>query len=221
MKSMKIVVAACALTLAYGPVYAHDGVSHAANSDTAQKQSTASVAAPKLQAAMRGLWHGHVAATREYAFAVKAGDSKRATRAADAVVTNAKQIANAVAGFYGKPAGDQLLVLLGGHWGAVKAMTDAEHAQDKAASAKAMSTLISNADQIATFLAGANPNLPADAVRGLLVAHGGHHAAQISQVMKGDLKGEKVTWKAMQSHMDAIADALAAAIAKQFPKKAS
>lgn len=218
MKPVKVVIALCGLALALGPAYAHDGVLHASASDVAQKQS---VTAPKLQAALRALWHGHVVNTREYAFAVKAGDSKRAARAADAVVANAKQIANAVAGFYGKQAGDQMLVLLGGHWGAVKAMTDAEHAQDKAGSAKAMSALISNADQIATFLAGANPNLTADAVRGLLVAHGAHHAAQISQVMKGDLEGEKVTWKAMQSHMDVIADALAAAIAKQFPQKAA
>jgi hypothetical protein len=221
MKSVKLLIAVCGLMLAVGPAYAHDGVSHAPSQDAAQKQPAASVAAPKLQAAMRGLWHGHVVATRDYALAVKANDAKRASRAADAVVANAKQIADAVAGFYGKPAGDQLLGLLAGHWGAVKAMTDAEHSQDKEAGAKAMSTLIGNADQIAAFLAGANPYLPADAVRGLLVAHGGHHATQISQVMKGDLKGEMATWKSMQSHMDVIADALAGAIAKQFPKKAA
>ena len=71
------------------------------------------------------------------------------------------------------------------------------------------------------FLSGANPNLPEDAVRGLLVAHGAHHAAQIAQVMRGDLAGEKTTWTAMQAHMDTIADAMAAALAKQFPDKAA
>lgn len=221
MKSMNMLIAVCGLVLAAGPTYAHDGAPHAASQDAVQKQSAKPVAAPKLQAALRGLWHGHVVATRDYAFAVKANDAKRASRAADAVVANAKQIADAVAGFYGKPAGEQLLGLLAGHWGAVKAMTDAERSQDKAAGAKAMSTLISNADQIAAFLSSANPYLPADAVRGLLVGHGGHHATQISQVMKGDLKGEAETWRAMQSHMDVIADALAGAIAKQFPKKAA
>ena len=201
-----------------GPVFAHDGAKHDA---PAQAKAASSVAAPELQAAMRGLWHGHVVATRDYAFAVKAGDSKRSARAADAVVANARQIANAVGGFYGKAAGDQMLTLLAGHWGAVKAMTDAEHVQDKAASQKAMSALVANAYEIAVFLSGANPNLTADAVRGLLVAHGAHHAAQIGQVMKGDLKAEQSTWQAMQSHMDVIADALAAAIARQFPDKAA
>jgi hypothetical protein len=95
MKSMKVVVAACGLALSFGPVYAHDGVSHEASSEAVQKQSTASVTVPRLQATMRDLWNGHVVATREYAFAVKVGDSTHAMRAADAVSTNAKQIAKA------------------------------------------------------------------------------------------------------------------------------
>jgi hypothetical protein len=38
--------------------------------------------------------------------------------------------------------------------------------------------------------------------------------------MTDDTQGEAQEWAAMQSHMDMIADALAAAIAKQFPDKA-
>jgi hypothetical protein len=48
-----------------------------------------------------------------------------------------------------------------------------------------------------------------------------HHSTQIEQIMSGDMKGEQATWKAMQHHMDMIADALAGAIARQFPAKAS
>lgn len=220
MNIAKYMLATCGLALAIAPAYATETPHHAPML-VAQAKSAASVAAPKLQAALRQLWHGHVVNTREYAFAVKAGDSKRAAHASDAVVANAKQLANAVGGFYGKAAGEQMLTLLAGHWGAVKAMTDAGHDQDKAASAKAVSALMANASEISTFLSTANPYLPADAVRGLLVAHGGHHAAQISEVMSGDLKGEQATWKAMQAHMDTIADAMAGALAKQFPKKAA
>ena len=181
----------------------------------------ATVAAPKLQAAMRELWHGHVVHTRDYALAVHAGKQADAKAAADAVVANAKQIADAVAGFYGKPGGDRMMELLGGHWGAVKALTDARAKDDGAAADKAMNDLTANAGEIAKFLAGANPNLPEDTVRGLLLAHGAHHAQQIQQVMAGDTAGEAATWTAMQAHMDTIADALAGAIAKQFPDKAS
>lgn len=178
-------------------------------------------AAPKLDAALRSLWHGHVVHTRDYALAVHAHDAAKAKVAADAVVANAKQIADAVGSFYGKAAGARMLDLLAGHWGGVKALTDARAANDKAAENKAMATLQSNASEIAKFLAGANPNWPEDTLRGLLLAHGAHHDQQITQIMAGDTKGEAATWKAMQAHMDNIADALAAGIAKQFPQKAA
>lgn len=178
-------------------------------------------AAPQLQAALRALWHGHVVETRNYALAVKAGDAAAAARAEQDVVTNATAIADAVASFYGTPAGEKMLGLLGGHWGGVKALTDANRRGDAAGAQQALRELVANAGEIATFLAGANPNLPADAVRGLLVAHGGHHAAQTQQIMAGDMAAEAQTWSAMQAHMDVIADALAGAIATQFPDKAS
>ena len=54
-----------------------------------------------------------------------------------------------------------------------------------------------------------------------MLAHGAHHSQQIQQIMAGDTAGEATTWTAMQAHMDTIADALAGAIAKQFPDKAS
>lgn len=181
----------------------------------------AAPAAPQLQAAMRELWHGHIVHARDYALAVHAGDEAGAKAAADAVVANAKDISQAVAGFYGDAAGDGMLGLLAGHWGAVKAMTDARARGDKPAADQAMSDLVANAGGIAKFLAGANPNLPEDTVRALLLAHGAHHSRQIDLVMAGDTAGEAAEWTAMQAHMDGIADALAAAIAKQFPDKAS
>ena len=179
------------------------------------------VAAPKLQAAMRELWHGHVVHARDYAMAVHAGNKADAGKAADAVVANAHQIADAVAGFYGKAGGDRMMELLGGHWGAVKALTDTRNAKDDAGATKAMADLTANAGEIAKFLAGANPNLPEDTVRGLLLAHGAHHSSQIDLINKDDTAGEATEWTAMQAHMDMIADALAGAIAKQFPEKAN
>ena len=183
--------------------------------------ATTAPAAPKLHAAMRSLWQGHIQHTRAYAMAVKAGDAAAAAKAADDVVANARQIAGAVGGFYGDAAGAQMLQLLAGHWGGVKAMTDAAKAGDGAAKKKAMDDLTANASAIAVFLSGANPNLPADAVRGLMMTHVGHHAAQIDEIMRGDTKGEATTWAAMQQHMDTLADALSGAIAKQFPAKAT
>ena len=196
------------------PAFAHD---HPTPRPAAPAATTA---APQLQATLRTLWHGHVVRARQYAMAVHARNANAAKKADAAVVANAKQIAAAVGSFYGDAAGARMLELLAGHWGAVKHITDATRAGDAAARTAAIGDLTTNAKAIAAFLAGANPNLPEDAVFGLLAAHGGHHVAQIDQIMKGDMKAEAATWMAMQAHMDTIADALAGAIAKQFPQKA-
>lgn len=218
MHATKALAVALTLLLAT-PAIAHTA-GHSADAAPAAASATAP-AAPKLQAAMRSLWHGHIVHARAYAKAVHAGHAAEATKAANDVVANAKQIANAVGGFYGEAAGKQMLTLLAGHWGAVKALTDARSKHDDAAATKAMNDLTANASEIAKFLGGANPNLPEDTVRGLMLAHGAHHAQQIQQIMADDATGEATSWKAMQSHMDTIADALAAGIAKQFPAKAA
>ena len=73
---------------------------------------TAEVAAPNLQAAMRDLWHGHIVHARDYAIAVHAGNKADASKAADAVVANAHQISDAVAGFYGKAGANPMMYQL-------------------------------------------------------------------------------------------------------------
>ncbi len=216
---MKPLSLACGLAL--GLALSVTAPSLMAESAAAPAAATSTATAPKLHAAMRSLWHGHIEHTRAYAMAVKAGDPAAAKRAADDVVANAKQIADAVAGFYGKPAGQQMLKLLAGHWGGVKALTDAEHNGDKAAHQKAMQDLAQNATDIAKFLASANPNLPEATVQGLLMMHVADHETQIDQIMAGNTAAEAQTWTHMQAHMNTIADALAGAIAKQFPSKAS
>jgi hypothetical protein len=79
--------------------------------------------------------------------------------------------------------------------------------------------MMANADKIATFMSGANPNLPKDTVLGLLQAHGGHHIAQIQDLKAGQYDAEAKNWADMEAHMDVISDALTGAIAKQFPDK--
>jgi hypothetical protein len=181
----------------------------------------ASATAPQLHATMRAALHGHIVATRDYALAVHAGDQAKVQQATNEVVANAKQIAGAVASFYGKAAGDQFFKLLAGHWGGVKALTDAAHAGDKAGEQKAMQDLASNGTEIAKFLSGANPNLPEQTVAGLWMMHVNDHKLQVEQMMANAPEAEQnQTWEHMQKHADTIADALADGIAKQFPDKA-
>lgn len=177
--------------------------------------------APKLHAALRALWHGHLVATRDYAIARKAGNKAAEAKAADAVVANAMQISGAVAGFYGADAGKGLLKLLAGHWSGVQALTDATRIGDKAAADRAMQALAINAGEIATFLHTANPaNWPAATVQGLLLQHAADHQSLVSAIMVGDKATEGKDWMMMEEHMNIIADALADGIATQFPAKA-
>ncbi len=215
---MKSIYSACALVL--GLALAAAAPLGLAQQHQAAATSGTANSAPELHKAMRALWKGHIDATRAYAVAVKANDPAGAERATNAAVSNAKDISNAVAGFYSEAGGTGILKLLGGHWAGVKAMTDAEHVGNSAGAEKAMSDLTVNAGEIAKFLAGANPNLTVDGVNGLMIMHIGDHQAQISQIMRGDEAGEANTWVHMQAHMNTLADALSDAIAKQFPDKA-
>jgi hypothetical protein len=218
---MKSLTVACALVLGASLAFAAPAA-FAHQASPATTAASAPATAPKLHAALRSLLHGHIVATRDYALAVHAGNDAKAKQAAASVVANAKQIADAVAGFYGQAAGKQFLNLLAGHWGGVKALTDAAHVHDMAAEQKAMQDLANNGARIAKFLAGANPNLPEQTVQGLWMMHVSDHKTQVEQIMSGAPAAERShTWTHMQKHMDTIADALASAIAKQFPQKAS
>lgn len=217
---MKSLSTACALALGLA-LAAASPVLVAQPAQAGASAPAAAPAAPQLHQAMRSLWHGHLVATRDYALAVHAGNNAGANKAADAVVANAKQIANAVAGFYGKAAGDGLLKLLAGHWGGVKALTDATKAGDTAAEQKAMNDLAGNATAIAKFLAGANPNWPEATLQGALMMHVDDHKTQLEEMMSNAPAAQQAkSWSEMQHHMDMIADVLASGIAKQFPNKA-
>jgi hypothetical protein len=168
-------------------------------------------------AAQRDLWVGHIFWVRNVVTETLAGNSKAATAAEKEVVANARAIAGSIERFYGKAASEKLFGLLAGHYGAVKQYLEATAAGSKARQEVAVRNLTGNATEIARFLSGANPNLPFDTLNGLLLGHGGHHIQEIQQLKAGQFAEEARTWEAMKKHMYVIADALAGAIAKQFP----
>jgi hypothetical protein len=181
--------------------------------------STVSVKLADARAAQRDLWIGHVFWVRNVVDATFEGDAAAAKAAEGQVVANAKAIAGSIEPFYGKAASEKLFTLLAGHWGAIKGYLDAAHAGDTAKADASFKDLLKNADEIAAFLGGANPNLPVDTLKGLLAAHGSHHVQQIKEFKAKQFDAEARTWAAMTGHMYVIADALADGIAKQFPDK--
>ena len=195
------------------PVFAQ----HAGHIVVAQAPAAAKVA--ETGAALRDLWVGHIFWVRNVVVDTFAGNKKSAAAAEKEVVANAKQIAGAIEPYYGKEASEKLFGLLAGHYGAVKQYLEATAAGSKAKQDAAVKNLTGNATEIAKFLSGANPNLPFDTLNGLLLGHGGHHIQEIQQLRGKQYAEEAQTWEAMKKHMYVIADALAGAIAKQFPAK--
>lgn len=181
--------------------------------------AASSSAALNNRLALRDLWQEHIFWIRDYVQANQTGDKAQAKVAADQVVANATTIANAIAPFYGQPAADQLLKLLAGHWGAVKHYSDATVVKDNGGRKAAVGELTSNAGAIAKFLASANPNLPEKDLVTMLSTHGAQHIAQIDQLAAHDYTGEAKTWQGMRQHIQMLADALSAALVKQFPDK--
>ena len=181
--------------------------------------AAASVTLADAKAAQRDLWIGHVFWVRNVVDARFEGNASEAKVAEQQVVANAKAIAASIEPFYGKAASEKLFTLLAGHWGAISDYLDATRANSKSGQDVAFKQLVTNADEIAAFLGGANPNLPVDVLKGLLMAHGSHHVQQIGEFKAKQYDAEAKTWAAMTQHMYVIADALAEGIAKQFPDK--
>ena len=170
-------------------------------------------------AALRDLWTSHAFWVRAVVAETLSGNSAAAAAAENAAVDNAKQLAASMEPFYGKPASAEVFSLLAGHYTAVKQYLLATRARSTAEQEAARQAMVKNAEQIAVFLSGANPHLPIDALRGMLLAHGGHHVLQIRQMADKQYAQEAQTWEAMKNHMYGVADALTVAIAKQFPAK--
>lgn len=188
-------------------------------SEAATPVKTVTVKQADTQAALRDLWIGHIYWVRNVALETIAGNTAAAKVAEAEVVANATLIAASIEPYYGKAGSDALMELLVEHYGAVKAHIDATAAGDKNGQTKAAASLTTNAEHIADFLSGANPYLPRATVLALFVGHGAHHMAQDQQLKDGQYAQEAKTWAAMRDHMYVISDALAGAIATQFPEK--
>lgn len=172
-----------------------------------------------IQAVLRDEWSRHLFWIRNVVLDNAKNDLRSRDFAEKAVAANARDIARTFRPFYGEASSDRLHTLLTKHYEAVKAYSQATVAGNKRQQGAVMSQFASNTDDIATFFSEINPHLSKDAVRTLFTTHVDHHVAQINKFQDRDYAGEEETWPAMEHHIYDIADALTAALAKQFPAK--
>ena len=179
-----------------------------------------SEAAVNLKDGMRKLWTDHAVWTRMYIIE-SLNNSSAAGPAATRLLQNQVDIGNAIKPVYGDAAGTQLTALLKEHILIAVDIINAVKAKNATAQAAAEAQWTTNADQIATFLAGANPNWPVQTLKDLLHMHLSTTKDELVARYTMNYPADVAAYDAVYNHILTMSDALTDGIVKQFPAKFS
>lgn len=194
-------------------------VAAAACATAAMSTSTSpSPASAQLHDAMRKLWSDHVFWTRVYIISAVAGDASAPT-AASRLLRNQEDIGNAVVPYYGAAAGTQLTNLLKQHIQIAVDLVAAAKAGDQAKVADADKRWHANADDLATFLSGANPNWPKATVLTMLNQHLALTTQEATARIQSRWADDAAAFDNIFTQILGMADALSDGIVKQFPNR--
>ena len=171
-----------------------------------------------FHANMRKLWEDHITWTRLYLVSTIA-DLPDLPTTAQRLLQNQADIGTAIAGFYGKPAGDALTELLRQHILIAANLVAAAKAGDTAAVATQHDRWYTNADEIAQFLATANPAWPLDTMREMMRRHLDQTLAEATARLKADWMADVADYEQIHLHILKMADALADGIVQEFPAR--
>lgn len=206
-------LAGCSSPAAAG--HQHDAVAVAAVGGTSQ--NAVPIQQMQLRLAMRLLWNQHMEWTRLAIVDFVNGSAGFGTTAGR-LLQNQADIGNAIRPFYGDAAADQLTTLLKAHITDFVAFFQAVKANDPAAIASTQATVYANAQQIADFLAAANPkNWPQDTMRTMMQEHIDQTIAYGGDEMAGRYADGIAVYDAAETHMLMMADLLSSGMIAQFP----
>lgn len=171
-----------------------------------------------LHSMMRTLWAQHMEWTYDTVIAFAAG-SPALQPTIDRLLRNQADIGAAVAGYYGPDAGQQLTDLLTAHIKDAVPVLTAAKAGDTTALNTAVEAWYANAQDIADFLASANPAWKQGEMRRMMKAHITQTIAYASAVLGGDPAAAITKYDEAEAHMVDMADMLSDGIVAQFPEK--
>lgn len=174
--------------------------------------------AEPVRLALRKLWSDHVIWTREYIVAAVAG-TPDADAAAGRLLKNQEDIGSAIVPYYGQAAGDALTDLLKQHIMIAVDLVAAAKSGDNGAFATHDQRWTDNANAIAGFLAGANPNWPEKDVRDLLALHLKLTKDETVARLTGDWAADVKAFDDIFTEIMVLADALYDGIVAQFPER--
>jgi hypothetical protein len=205
------VLAAIVLVVGRPAAGAHDHARHTAS------PATVSRAELGLRQEMRRLWEDHVTWTR-LAIISLTTDAPDADATVGRLLRNQTDLGNAIAPFYGKPAGRQLTALLREHILVAADVIAAARSGDADRLASQQARWNRNADEIAAFLSRANPTSwrPA-ATRSMMRAHLGLTTNEVVARLKRDWAADVRAYDRVHRQILHMADMLSDGIVAQFP----
>ena len=168
---------------------------------------------------MRKLWEDHVTWTR-LAIVSFADGSAGFDATAGRLLANQTDIGDAIKPFYGAAAGNELTSLLRDHIGIAVQLLHAAKAADSAAFASAKAAWYRNADDIADFLAAANPRTwPQAVMRAAMTEHLDQTLAEAAHELNGQYAASVADYDEIHHHILDMADLLSAGIIRAFPQR--
>ena len=165
---------------------------------------------------MRRLWEDHITWTRLYIVSAIAA-LPDLDAAAGRLLQNQDDIGDAIATFYGEDAGDALAQLLREHILIAADLVAAAKDGDNALVAIELEDWYANADEIAAFLAAANPAWPAATLAEMMRAHLDQTLAEATARLNGDWANDVAAYDEIHAHILHMSDVLADGIVEQFP----
>jgi len=191
---------------------------HAAQHATSPNGQKDRIPPGTLDAEMRKLWTDHVTWTRLFLVSAIAGlpDLDAAT---NRLLQNQDDIGSAISTYYGADAGAQLSSLLREHILIAADLVTAAKAGNSTEVAVQHDRWYANADEIAAFLAGANPAWPEATLRQMMHTHLDQTLAEATARLQGDWNADVAEYDHIVDHILEMADTLADGIVEQFPKR--
>lgn len=171
-----------------------------------------------LRMGMRMLWEDHITYTRNYIISALA-KLQDADAVAARLLRNQDDIGNAVKPFYGEVAGKKLAGLLRDHILVATEVVKAAMDGNSDALTKSQAKWTENADQIATFLSGANPHWAKAKLTDMLHRHLEYTTQEVVSRLKADWAGDVAAYDKGHAHMLMFADVLTEGVIAQFPGK--
>jgi hypothetical protein len=204
----------------------HDAAAHGSDDHHATNGSAAAahlpVVTPRTVAfhdEMRRLWEDHVTWTR-LAIISLTSTTPDTEATVGRLLENQTDIGDAIKPFYGEAAGQELTRLLREHILIAADLIAAAKAGDQTAVAAAQSRWRANADEIAAFLAAANPrSWDLDEMRAMLREHLRLTTDEALARLHGDWAADVAAYDKIHLQALGMADMLSNGIVKQFPAR--